>query len=59
MKTKKVSKKLGLSKKTIANLNAKEKNEVKGGKLRTEETYCWTDCICPTASCEWCTIPLA
>jgi hypothetical protein len=58
MKTKKLSKKLSLSKKTIANLNAREKNEAKGGKRRTEETYCWTECICPTATCEPCvTIP--
>lgn len=54
MKTKKLSKKLSLSKKTIANLNAREKNEAKGGKQRTEETYCWTDCICPTATCVPC-----
>lgn len=49
MKPKKFSKKLNLSKKTIANLTTKGMNDVKGGKRRTEFTYCWTECLCPTA----------
>ena len=54
MKTKKFSKGLILNKKTVANLDAKVLNSVKGGT-----TY-FSDCTCDpaTESCQtWCFLP--
>ncbi len=51
MKTKKLEKKLLLSKETISNLNAGEMNRVLGGETLDELTCiskCATDCLCPT-----------
>ena len=44
MKAKKISSKLKLNKNTISNLNAGEKNNVRGGKLPTACTYCLYTC---------------
>lgn len=52
MKTKKFEKKLGLKKKTIANLNNQEMVTANGG---VEETN-YRTCIQPTASCDTCLI---
>jgi hypothetical protein len=56
MKTKQFSKKLSLHKKTVANLNAKDMNEAKGG------ASVYSDCGCnpPTMSCNTrCIAPLS
>lgn len=48
MKTKKISKKLTLNKKTIAHLDPKELKGLHGG---VTGTHCVSDCVC-TGSCE-------
>ena len=65
MKTRKLNKKLGLSKRTIANLNRNDLLKARGGQVPTTwtqgETHCdyncdtyqesCTSCTCPTFSC--------
>jgi natural product precursor len=58
MKTKQFSKKLSLHKKTVANLNAKDMNEVKGGSIYSDCTCnpetvmsCNTRCFVPETLC--------
>ena len=56
MKTKKLTKKLTLSKATIAMLDNKEKGNVKGGYLNTnflDDCYTW-DPVCPTLPQQTC-----
>ena len=49
MKTKKLSKKLGLNKNTIANLNTNDMSMIRGGAENTDTCNCpGTEC-CPTA----------
>jgi len=44
MKTRKLEKKLGLNKNTVANLSTKGMKDIKGGKERTACTYCLYTC---------------
>jgi len=44
MKAKRVSKKLGLNKETVANLERKGMKDIVGGKERTACTYCLYTC---------------
>ncbi len=50
MKTKKISNKLRLNKKTIANLNSRDMNRLKGGDETTKFT-CYTECCTDYISC--------
>ena len=55
MKAKKFSKKLGLNKKTVANLTIKGMKDVLGGKIRTACTYCLYTCTglpCTVVYCD-------
>ena len=56
MKTKKLSKKLVLNKKTISNLNGDQLNQVKGGEPWTEG-YCTEICNTADTLCECVTWP--
>lgn len=44
MKPKKLSKKMGLNKKTVANLTTKGMNDARGGERDTACTYCLYTC---------------
>lgn len=62
MKPKKVKKKLSLSKKTVASLNAGELNLAKGGYEKTAPYYCISNRFCSEYpfNCEtrlWCSVP--
>lgn len=54
MKTKKFDKKLGLSKKTIANLTRKGMREVKGGERDTACTFCLYTCTGLECTIKYC-----
>ncbi len=57
MKTKKISKKMGLKKETIANLNSNAMDLVRAGALPPANTYgesCSKGDGCPTAVETWC-----
>lgn len=58
MKSKAVNKKLAINKKTVANLNNNDLNQVNGGRSNqicvelSDESYCLTACTCPYSATE-------